>query len=257
MKRLLKIIKDHDNKHPNIEVTTYNTFPTAAGLASSASGYAAMATAIKLLYPDLEGYSVSELARLGSGSACRSVLGGVVVWDHGEREDGKDSIAKQVFPASHWPELRVLVCVVKKEKKGVPSSEGMKRTVATSGLFSRRLENVPQRLENLTTAIRDRDFASFAGIIMRDSSEMHACCLDSFPPISYLNEASNRIMTLVHNFNSTEIRAGYTFDAGPNAFLFTLERDVDELREKVEMGGGVVDVFVCSVGGGPLVKVKE
>lgn len=154
-----------------IHVESENNFPTAAGLASSASGYACLVYALAQLY-DLKKVEISDIARLGSGSACRSIYGGFVQWQKGVNLDGKDSIAVQVAPASHWPDLHVLVLVVNDCKKKVGSTSGMARSVVTSELIKYRVEKcVPQRIHSMTQAIRDRDFSKFSEITMKDSNQ--------------------------------------------------------------------------------------
>jgi len=120
-----------------VHIASVNNFPTAAGLASSAAGYACLAYALARVY-GVES-DLSEVARRGSGSACRSLYGGFVEWQMGERADGKDSIARQVAPESHWPELRVLILVVSAEKKLMGSTAGMQSSVETSSLLRVRL----------------------------------------------------------------------------------------------------------------------
>lgn len=148
-----------------------NNFPTAAGLASSASGYACLVYTLAQLY-GLKKQEISDIARLGSGSACRSIYGGFVQWQKGVQMDGKDSIAVQVAPASHWPDLHVLILVVNDTKKKVASTSGMARSVVTSELIKYRVEKcVPQRIHSMTQAIRDRNFPKFAEVTMKDSNQ--------------------------------------------------------------------------------------
>jgi diphosphomevalonate decarboxylase len=104
-----------------VHIESENNFPTAAGLASSASGYACLVFAFAQLY-GLKKQEISDIARLGSGSACRSIYGGFVHWQKGVNLDGRDSIAVQVAPASHWPDLHVLILVVNDGKKKVAST---------------------------------------------------------------------------------------------------------------------------------------
>ncbi|XP_064315824.1 diphosphomevalonate decarboxylase [Phalacrocorax carbo] len=217
-----------------IHIATENNFPTAAGLASSAAGYACLVSALARLY-GVEG-ELSEVARRGSGSACRSMLGGFVQWQRGERPDGRDSLAHQVAPETHWPELRVLVLVVSGEKKQVGSTAGMQTSVETSPLLKHRAEVVvPERLALMIRHIRERDFEGFGQLTMQDSNQFHATCLDTFPPIFYLNDLSRHIIALVHRFNAHHGRTkvAYTFDAGPNAVIFTLADTVAEFVEVV------------------------
>ncbi|KAM6353015.1 diphosphomevalonate decarboxylase isoform 2-T2 [Alca torda] len=179
---------------------------------------------------------LSEVARRGSGSACRSMLGGFVQWQRGERPDGRDSLAHQVAPETHWPELRVLVLVVSGEKKQVGSTAGMQTSVDTSPLLKHRAEAVvPERLALMMRHIRERDFEGFGQLTMKDSNQFHATCLDTFPPIFYLNDLSRQIIALAHRFNAHHGRTkvAYTFDAGPNAVIFTLADTVAEFVEVV------------------------
>uniref|UniRef100_G1QID9 Diphosphomevalonate decarboxylase n=1 Tax=Nomascus leucogenys TaxID=61853 RepID=G1QID9_NOMLE len=212
-----------------VHVASVNNFPTAAGLASSAAGYACLAYTLARVY-GVES-DLSEVARRGSGSACRSLYGGFVEWQMGEQADGKDSIARQVAPESHWPELRVLILVVSAEKKLTGSTVGMRASVETSPLLRFRAESVvPARMAEMARCIQERDFPSFAQLTMKDSNQFHATCLDTFPPISYLNAMSWRIIHLVHRFNAHhgDTKVAYTFDAGPNAVIFTLDDTVAE-----------------------------
>ncbi|XP_043292257.1 diphosphomevalonate decarboxylase [Cervus canadensis] len=212
-----------------VHVASENNFPTAAGLASSAAGYACLAYALARVYG--VDSDLSEVARRGSGSACRSLYGGFVEWQMGERPDGKDSIARQVAPESHWPELRVLILVVSAERKPMGSTAGMQTSVETSALLKFRAEAlVPARMAEMTRCIRERDFQAFGQLTMKDSNQFHATCLDTFPPISYLSDTSRRIIQLAHRFNAHHgwTKVAYTFDAGPNAVIFTLDDTVAE-----------------------------
>ncbi|XP_068812452.1 diphosphomevalonate decarboxylase [Struthio camelus] len=218
-----------------IHIATANDFPTAAGLASSAAGYACLVYALAQLY-GVEG-ELSEVARQGSGSACRSMFGGFVQWHKGERPDGKDSVAQQVAPETHWPELRILVLVVSAEKKQVGSTAGMQTSVDTSPLLKHRAEAlVPERIARMAQHIRERDFEAFGQLTMRDSNQFHATCLDTFPPIFYLDDVSRRLIALAHRYNAHHGRTkvAYTFDAGPNAVIFTLADTVAEFVEVVK-----------------------
>lgn len=218
-----------------LHICSINNFPTAAGLASSASGYAALVFALVSLYElPMSPSEVSKLARLGSGSACRSIFGGFVAWEMGSLADGSDSMAVQVAPETHWP-LHALILVVSDAKKGVGSTEGMQETVATSDLLQHRIaHSVPKRMEDMKRAILEKDFDLFAETTMKDSNQFHATCLDTFPPIFYLNDVSRAIIQLVHRFNDFYKKQGkgyqvsYTFDAGPNAVIYGMEESLKE-----------------------------
>ncbi|KAG8562554.1 hypothetical protein GDO81_015724 [Engystomops pustulosus] len=218
-----------------VHICSVNNFPTAAGLASSAAGYACLVYSLARLY-GVEG-ELSEIARQGSGSACRSMYGGFVQWIMGEREDGKDSLAQQVEPENHWPELRILILVASAEKKHVGSTAGMQTSVKTSPLLKHRAESVvPGRMEEMIEAIKKKDFEAFGQLTMKDSNQFHATCLDTYPPIFYLNQVSQRIIGLVHRYNAYygTTKIAYSFDAGPNAVIFTLDPTVNEFVEIVK-----------------------
>lgn len=216
-----------------LRIVSENNFPTAAGLASSAAGLAALIRAVANLYELPQTPSeLSRIARQGSGSACRSLMGGYVAWRAGEKEDGSDSLAEQVAQASHWPDMRALILVVSDARKDVPSTEGMQATVATSALFPRRVSSVvPDRMAAMETAIQNRDFESFAEITMRDSNNLHAACLDTWPPTFYMNDTSRAAVRAVHDLNRATGRTicAYTFDAGPNAVVYYLEKDSEQV----------------------------
>ncbi|KAI1760488.1 Diphosphomevalonate decarboxylase [Hypoxylon sp. FL1150] len=212
-----------------LRIVSENNFPTAAGLASSAAGFAALVRAIANLYElPSSPTELSLIARQGSGSACRSLFGGYVAWRGGEQADGLDSKAVEVAPASHWPNMRALILVVSAAKKGVSSTSGMQQTVATSDLFQGRIATVvPAHMDKMEAAIRDRDFPAFAEVTMKDSNSFHACCMDTYPPIYYMNDVSRAAVRTVEAINAAAGKtiAAYTFDAGPNAVVYYLEEN--------------------------------
>ncbi|KAM0789653.1 hypothetical protein ACM66B_000455 [Microbotryomycetes sp. NB124-2] len=227
-----------------VHIASENNFPTAAGLASSASGLSALIATLASLYELQDnGISTSDLSRIarqGSGSACRSMFGGYVSWEMGQQTDGSDSVAYQVAEKSHWPEMQALILVVSDHKKGTSSTSGMQRTVETSALLQHRIKHVvPERMKTMEQAIRDRDFDTFAKHTMTDSNQFHAVCLDTEPPIFYMNDVSRSIISLVTEYNRASVandgrvRAAYTYDAGPNAVIYALKDDVKPILELV------------------------
>ncbi|XP_065126108.2 diphosphomevalonate decarboxylase [Paramisgurnus dabryanus] len=232
-----------------VHICSVNNFPTAAGLASSAAGYACLVYTLSQLF-GVDG-ELSVVARQGSGSACRSLYGGFVQWKMGERSNGTDSVAEQVESESHWPELRVLILVVSAEQKSVGSTSGMHTSVKTSDLLKYRADAVvPSRMEEMIGAIRQRNFAAFGELTMKDSNQFHATCLDTYPPIFYLNNISHKIISLVHRYNQHygEIRVAYTFDAGPNAVIYTLQEHLPDFVQVVR------HFFPPEVNGGEFLK---
>jgi diphosphomevalonate decarboxylase len=156
-------------------------------------------------------------------------MGGFVKWEMGTKADGSDSMAVQTAPESHWPTMHALIMVVSDEKKKVSSTGGMENAVRTSKLLAHRAAAVvPERLERIEKAIADKDFETFAKITMEDSNQFHATCLDTWPPIFYLNDTSKAVIQEVHQLNEEQGRLAccYTFDAGPNAVIFCEEKDL-------------------------------
>ncbi|XP_030831199.1 diphosphomevalonate decarboxylase isoform X2 [Strongylocentrotus purpuratus] len=228
--RKRKISDDESNPEDwKLHICSENNFPTAAGLASSAAGYACLVATLAQVY-GVQG-NVSDIARQGSGSACRSMYGGFVEWLDGESSCGSDSIAQQVVDENYWSEMRILILVVSDQKKHTSSTAGMQTTVKTSELLQHRVTLIPGYMETMRKAIKDRDYRTFAELTMKDSNQMHAVCLDTYPPISYMNDTSRSIVQMVHDYNSFhgETKACYTFDAGPNAVLYVLEENVSEV----------------------------
>lgn len=157
-------------------------------------------------------------------------------WEKGVRKDGSDSVAVQVAPAEHWPELEVLILVVSDNKKPVSSTVGMRTSVQTSELLRHRADViVPRRMKEMEEAILKKDFQTFGHLTMQDSNQFHAVCLDTYPPISYLNDTSHRIIRLLTTYNEIHgsIKGAYTFDAGPNAVVYALSSDIPHILSLV------------------------
>lgn len=235
--RALQENPNHPLKDCCVKVVSENNFPTAAGLASSAAGYACLVFSLAKLYQlKASDSELSAIARMGSGSACRSLFGGFVAWDMGSKADGSDSMARLVADADHWPEMEVLILVVNAGRKTVSSTSGMQTTVKTSPLMAYRASDVvPGRMKEMEEAIAKKDFATFAELTMKDSNQFHAVCLDTYPPISYMNDASRAIVNVLTTYNKSKAspKAAYTYDAGPNCVIYALKEDIPEILQMV------------------------
>ena len=222
-------------------INSENDFPTAAGFASSASGSAAFVCSIASLVGDTKepiqfwnerNINLSRITRMVSGSGCRSIYGGFVEWSSG---DDLSSISTQLFNENYWPEFVGLSICLSSSAKQVSSTEGMQRSVETVPWLQYRADNiVPPRLISLKNAIEKRDFNQLGEITMKESNELHANCAASYPPFRYLTEESYKIIDTIHILNSkhqNNIIAAYTFDAGPNPFIFCQENNVNEIKE--------------------------
>ena len=163
-----------------------------------------------------------------------------MAWEMGSSPDGSDSLAVEVAPREHWPDMHALICVVSDDKKGTSSTSGMQRTVETSALLQHRIKYVvPERMKLISEAIKTRDFNAFAKITMQDSNQFHAVALDTEPPIFYMNDVSRAIISLIVEYNRVSVDAGgpikaaYTYDAGPNAVIYTLKENVKDVIELI------------------------
>lgn len=235
-------------------VKSENNFPMGAGIASSASAFAALALAAsKAAGLDFDESDLSKLARTGSGSACRSVPSGFVEWQVDSCDP--DSGAVSIAPPEHW-DLSDCIAVISREHKPTGSTEGH-ALAHTSPLQTARVEGAPQRLELCRRAILDRDFEAFAEVTELDNNLMHAVMMTSKPPLLYWQSPTITIMKAVHRWRLEGIAACYTVDAGPNVHVIC-ERDyqeqVEELLRRIQ---GVQDVLIAYPGGPAKVKNSD
>lgn len=219
------------------KIDTINNIPTAAGLASSASGFAALVKALDQLFDwKLNSQQLSLLARVGSGSACRSIEEGFVKWDVGQQNDGLDSFA-QVLP-QQWPEFRVGILMVDKAQKPMSSTEAMIKTRDTAKRYEQWPNRVAQDLPRVEQAIIDLDFDRLGHIAENNALEMHACMEDAKPPISFSTPETLELRKRIWQARADGIGVYFTQDAGPNLKCLFLERDqrgVEEIFDGVEV----------------------
>lgn len=247
----LNLIRDYAGK-PGLfaEVNSINAVPTAAGFASSASGFAALAAAsTRALGLDVSDQELSRLTRQGSGSACRSIYGGFAKWQEGTREDGMDSYAVPIAPQNHW-DIRVAAVVLSATKKDVSSREGMKRTVDTSVFYPGWIDSVPKDLAEIKDGIEQRDFKKVGSIAEANCLKMHATTLGANPPFTYLHDTTMAVMQTVQAMRSNGIPAYFTIDAGPNVKVLYLPEHEKEVQETLSSTPGVTDVILSQSGQG-------
>ena len=257
--RFLDRVRDLAQVTDRASVRSHNNFPTASGLASSASGFAALTgAATAALGLSLSGRELSRLARLGSGSASRSVFGGFVEWRAGARPDGRDCYARPLFGPDHWPALVDLVAIVKSAPvKEVRSADAMQATVTTSPVYRRRLAEIPNRLRKMREAIGARDPRRLFPLVMEECDSFREVCETTRPSLDYLTTASRAILGEVRAVNREAGRpvAAYTHDAGAHVHVFTLARDVRTVRRRLARLPGVERTQLLRPGpGGHLVR---
>ena len=204
------------------KIETRNTIPTAAGLASSASGFAAMVMALNdLLGWGADSRALSILARMGSGSAARSIHTGFVEWLAGSTAEGMDSFAEPLKET--WPDLRIGLLTVSAEKKPIGSRMGMKRTQETSGLYEAWPVKVAHDLVQIKAAIRDLNFGRLGRSAESNALAMHATMMAAWPPLLYWKAESVETMHKIWGLREEGLDVFFTMDAGPNIKLLFLE----------------------------------
>jgi diphosphomevalonate decarboxylase len=228
-------------------VTSENSFPMATGIASSASAFAALslaATAAAGL--DLTERELSSLARLGSGSACRSVPAGFSYWHAGDSHT--TSYAESIASPRHW-DLRDLVAVVSTTPKLVGSSDGHS-LAPTSPFYVTRLETLPARLRVVKEALLARDWVRFGEAIEVEAIELHVIAMTSRPPLFYWLPETLAIMQMVHRWRAEGLLVYFTLDAGPNVHLICRADDAPVLERRLTALPYVTKVITCMPGDG-------
>jgi diphosphomevalonate decarboxylase len=241
------------NRFAQVESTS--NYPSGAGIASSAAAFAALALAAsRAAGLELSEVELSRLARLGSGSACRSVPGGFAEWLPGNGD--ADSYAVQIAPPEHW-DLVDLIVVVDRSEKAVGSSAGHK-LAATSPLQALRIAGVPERLEQCRTAILKRDFERLAQVVELDSEWMHAVMRTSTPPLYYWTPATEVVLWNVRAWRVQGHAVCATVDAGPNVHVIALAQEAAWAEAQLRALPGVLEVLTAKPGGGArIVRTKN
>ncbi len=199
-------------------VDTRNNIPTAAGLASSASGFAALTLALNRFFSlDLEDTVLSVFARMGSGSASRSIYSGFVEWQMGQQADGMDSHGVPI-PVC-WPDLCIGLVKVSTGQKAVDSRSGMQRTIDSAHLYGSWPAQAAEDLEKLHAALQSQDFEALGATAEHNAMSMHATMIASWPPLVYWKPESLMAMQKVWQLREAGIPVYFTMDAGPNLKL--------------------------------------
>mgnify|MGYP001094063653 CR=1 FL=1 len=218
------------NEHTVFHVDTLNTVPTAAGLASSASGYAALVLALNDLFQwNLSDEKLSLLARLGSGSASRSLFPGFAVWHVGTQTDGMDSFAEAI--ETQWPEFCVGLLKVDVSEKAGSSTAGMQQTVNTCELYQAWPEKAAKDIEIIQQAIANQDFTLLGKTAENNALSMHATMMATWPPIVYWQPESVAAMQQIWQLRQQGVEVYFTMDAGPNLKLLFLETQKPAIKQ--------------------------
>ena len=250
VRRFLDLVRSLADTDARAHVVSHNDFPTGAGLASSASGFAALAVACDAaLGLGLSQAELSVLARRGSGSAARSLVGGYAEMAAGEALDGSDAYATPLAPPEHLP-LALLVAVTTSAPKAVGSTEGMQRTEATSPYHPAWVASTQRDLDRMRDAIRAADLEAVGSIAEGNALRMHADMLASEPPLLYWNAATLAAMQTVHALRADGTGAWFTIDAGPQVKVLCAPQDADAVATALAATTGVEQVLRAAPGPG-------
>lgn len=230
------------------KIESVNHVPTAAGLASSASAYAALAKAASVAAGlDLTNRQLSCLARRGSGSACRSIYGGFVEWLKGQ--DDETSYAIPFMEQVDW-EIQMIAVVVNSQAKKIGSRAGMQTVVATSPYYDAWVQETKKDIVALKQAIIAKDIDQVGQIAEENAMKMHALNLSASPHFSYFEPDSLRVMNLVEDLRKQGISCYYTLDAGPNVKIICLKQDTPKIKQALTKIVAPEQLLVASPGPG-------
>ncbi len=241
------IRKTADIKH-YAKIISNNNFLTGSGLASSASGYAALTiAAADAAGIDISPVKKSILARQGSGSAARSIFGGYVEMKLGNNPDGSDDYAIPIADENHWP-LEVLIVITSNDEKAITSTDGMKISAQTAPYYNNWVKSSAGDISQMRDAITNKDFTKLGDLAEHSCLKMHALMLSSVPPLIYWNETTMKVINHIHEMRKKGTAVFFTIDAGPQIKLICEPGNAHKLKTEFENMSGVKKVILTSLG---------
>lgn len=247
---LLDRVRHASGERRRADVESRNDFPTSSGLASSASGFAALAlAAVRAADLDWDAARVSDLARRSSASAARSVFGGFVELQAGDGVPGTDEMlaALPIAPSGHMP-LAIVVAVTTTKSKSIGSTEGMRRTMESSPYAQAWLQEAPRLHGLLRAALLARDFERVGQLSEASALAMHASAIAA--GVTYWNGGTLETLATVAALRRSGTPAYATIDAGPHVKVLVRPEDVGSVRAALQATAGVLRVIDASPGEG-------
>lgn len=244
------LLTSENSSNLSVQVASQNTFPKGTGLSSSGSGFAALTlAAVTALDMQLSSKELSILARQGSGTACRCMLGGFVEWFDGDTSDTSYSVS--LHDASHW-DIRDVVAVVDKGKKRISSTEGHE-SARSSPFYEARLQRIKKKLTDVKAVLAEKDFAQLGALIEAEALEFHSILLTSQPSLIAWYPGTVEVMLAVQALRSEGILAYFTINTGFNVHVLTLPEYEETVRDRLSTLLLVKETLTASVGEGPRV----
>lgn len=227
--KFLSLVRQQQNISLFAKVESKNFVPTAAGLASSASGLAALAGACsEALQLNLSPRDLSRLARRGSGSACRSIFGGFAEWQKGDSD--QTSFGKEIDSDGWENDLAMLFVLVDDGVKDISSRDGMRRTVETSSFYPGWLKTTEEDLITAKKAIAEKNFTQLGEVTEANGLRMHGTTLAAVPPFTYWSPESIKVMQVVRQMRQQGLPCYFTMDAGPNVKILVEKKNLSALK---------------------------
>ena len=244
----LDLFRKKSGKEIYTKIISYNNFPTSAGLASSASAFAALSLAASYIFElKLSKEALSEFARRGSGSAARSVYGGFVEMKKGSKNDGSDAIATQLAPKEFW-DLRLLIAITSEAKKETSSTDGMKLSEKTSPFFQRWIESSELDIEEMRSAIYNKDFQKLGELAEFSCLKMHGLVMSSRPGLLYWNGTTLEVIKTLKALRQRGFAVYFTIDAGPQVKAICLPKEANQIKKELEQIPGVLKIIETPLG---------
>lgn len=231
----------------SVHIDSFNSFPTAAGAASSSSGMAAIAFGLAHLLKVFDAtLSLTELAQIGSVSAARATHGGFVYLPAESSTE-----AHQLFPEDYWKELRILLCITSRERKVISSRAAMQLSQTTSPIFPTWKEHAERDTKEIITAIRTRDFERLGTISERNALLMHATTMTSSPSVLFWNPGTLAVIQTIHELRRAGIHAYCTMDAGPQVKVLYESFNESQILDRLKDTPLLLESIPLRVGCGP------
>ncbi len=254
--RFLNIVRKKYNVDLKVKIASKNNFPTSSGLASSASGFSALSTAINCaLSLGLDRKELSILSRQGSGSSIRSIYDGFVEWKKGEKEDGSDSYAEQII--NDWPDFRMVICITTEEEKKIKSRAGMAQSVSTSPMYNSWLLSVDEDIRVMRKGIKERNFSVVGKTAEENCLKMHAVMITTKPSIIYWNDVTIKIIQSIINWRQKGLESYFTIDAGPQVKILCVENNIKKIIDNCKKIKGIKNIIIAKPGKGSKIVDKH
>ncbi|MBZ0263612.1 diphosphomevalonate decarboxylase [bacterium] len=244
LKDYLEIWRRKGYLQSNYSISSQNNFPTKAGLASSASGYAALATGLNHFAPSPRSkLELSSLARMGSGSAARSIFGGIVALPPGSEPEGQILVPKDEVP---WG---MVIALVEESAKRHGSRSGMIHTNSSSPYHQSWVKQGNEDYSQMLRNIQRLDLEAVGELMEANTLAMHANMIAARPPLLYWNSISFTLINLALEWRASGLQTYVTLDAGPNVIFLADKSDLSSIAKKAEAIPGVIRTITCLPGG--------